>query len=502
MKKLSLLIAPMMLVSVLAGCNKNVDDGKIHIKFIHNIDKTVAESIVHWADEFNTDETVNPDLKYFIEAGQTSGSYDDLVNKTVDQLSTDSYGDILYAYPDSIQKLIKRSVVVDLDDYINSDDPDLKLSQDIVSDIMPGYWQEGKEYIETGTYSMPFSKSSEVMFVNKRLIGFNLNTLKTKGIYDKDFSDVGTGGILSKDYLNSLTWEELFGKLAPALKDYNDHAPAKYTEGGTEVNMKLYEPDASGKSAVVGVDSDDNFFITLAKQYNIPYTARSGKEGQVLFDNDQMATLLVNYAQYYRDGLVTTGKIYGGEKKAYTSDLFLSNSCLFTISSTAGAKNIKSKSIIADALNVPHAADTTLPDYNKVISQGPSVCILDHGDDERIEGAWRFYKFFLEKKSALWAVGTTSGYLPILKSTYETEDYDEISSTTGKTEGSVDYCLAITYKYSQTIQNRLFSSPVFNQSAGARTQAGSAMAQALLSTGTKDAIRTILNTCAGIARAS
>ena len=496
-------------MGALTGCDSgSKPDGKIHITFMHNIDKTVGEAITAFVNAFNKDETVNPGLKYKVEAPQTGGKYDDLVDKTISQLTTGNYCDILYAYPDSVQKFLDRGYTIDMTDYIYSEDPEIGLSETVRKDIVEGYFLEGQQYTEKGIFSMPFSKSSEVVFVNERLLGWNLNILKDQGISPEDFSYVNGDGVLTKTYLNNLTWEELFNVLAPALKKFNDLA------AGTQ--YQLYTPDATGQSAVFAVDSDDNFFITLARQYGIPYTEVEGEQGNmhgyVKFDNSQMAKLLAKFAEFYRKGYLITGKIFGGNQDAYTSDLFLNNSCLFTLSSTAGAKNVKSKTIICDVLNVPHADPTAddehsllpghgeLKEYNKIISQGPSICILDHDNAERAEGAWRFYKYFLEEKSAIWSCGTTSGYLPIRSTTYESEDYEEISSTTGKTKGSVDYCLAITYAYSAGIRNKVFTSPVFKQSAAARTQAGSAMAQALLSSGTESAILDILKTCAAQAR--
>ncbi len=484
-----LMIIPLLAVGSLAGCKPDPYAGRIKIRFLHNVAKGELTTFMeNAAQEFNDDPELNPDLKYYIDASQESGSYDDLVTKTIDSIATDGYCDIFYGYPDSIQKLIKRSIVYDINDFI--EDEEYGLSDEELADILPNYLQEGRNYPIEGTYSMPLSKSSEVMYVNGNLVGFNLSKYSTS---------IGVNGILTKSYLDNLTWEELFENLCPTLDMY-------MKDPDIEDSRKLIKP-YNNKLSYISYDSDSNFFITLAKQYGYDYTEIVNGKGEIKFNNENMARLLLKLNSYYNkpvgnyegSSYLTTGMIIGGTKSSYGSDMFNNNACLFTISSTAGAKNNYNSNFESVPVRIPHAEVNGVA-HRDVISQGPSVALLDHGSDERGLGAWLFYKYFLTQKSTSWSVGTKAGYLPITRSGYESEEYQERTSKEGKQAGELEYNLAVTYEYVARIQNNLFDSPVFDQSGAARTQAGSALTQSiLLKNATLDGIMSILNSCKNIA---
>ena len=73
---------------------------------------------------------------------------------------------------------------------------------------------------------------------------------------------INNGNPINETYLNSLTWEEFFGKLCPAIMDY-----IKTPDGANLLNTK------DGDYYIMSYDSDDNLFITLAEQYGYDYTA-------------------------------------------------------------------------------------------------------------------------------------------------------------------------------------------------------------------------------------
>ena len=44
------------------------------------------------------------------------------------------------------------------------------LSAEDKADFVPAYIEEGQQYLEEGTYSLPFSKSTEILLYNKTLL--------------------------------------------------------------------------------------------------------------------------------------------------------------------------------------------------------------------------------------------------------------------------------------------------------------------------------------------
>lgn len=133
-----------------------------------------------------------------------------------------------------------------------------------------------------------------------------------------------------------------------------------------------------------------------------------------------------------------------------------------------------------------------VPQTKNVISQGPSLCILSHGDTNRSNAAWLFYKFLTTTyNSALWAV--TVGYMPIRTSSLSTEIYLEYADTTGKDSKSQELLVAKDAIYSSNATNYAYTSSVFTGSSTARTQVGAVMASVLAdSTLTKSEIEAII----------
>jgi ABC-type glycerol-3-phosphate transport system substrate-binding protein len=211
------------------------------------------------------------------------------------------------------------------------------LSADNLADYIPSFIEEGQTYPIKGTYSVPWDKSSELMYWNQdALNGLNLSSID---------STINGGNPLSQSYFDSITWEELFGKLCPAITTYNN---------GLAADKKILDT-TDPKAAIFTYDSDDNLFITLAAQYGYDYTAVNATtgEGEILFNNTGMKTKLKVFNDAYKKGYIQTKGSYSN----YTSDLFTTNKTLFTVSSTAGASyNFSSSNPMNIGVGrIPHA---------------------------------------------------------------------------------------------------------------------------------------------------
>ena len=121
---------------------------------------------------------------------------------------------------------------------------------------------EGSSYDSVGTtYSLPFCKSTELMYYNEdALLGLDLS------IQD---STINNSQPLTAEYLNQLTWEEFFEKLCPAIVAKNN---------ALSEEEKIYNDD-DPSSCLLAIDSDENYFITLAHQYGYGYTS-VGEDGK------------------------------------------------------------------------------------------------------------------------------------------------------------------------------------------------------------------------------
>ena len=389
-----------------------------------------------------------------------STSYDGVKDKIVDGLAANNYADLAVLYPDAIGTLMDYGVVRQLDPYMTNET--YGWSDDDLDDIIPAYLQEGTEYILPGTYSLPFSKSTEAMFYNKCILGLDLS---------KFDSSINGGNPISEEYINNLTWDELFDHLAPALVSYNNTL---------DDDHKILRDNATYTKAVFGYDSDDNLFITLAEQSGYGYTEVDPVtgEGKLLFNNDGMKGLMKKFKAAYDNGyFFTKGSSKNGK---YTNFSFTASSALFTVGSTGGLKYQVAANLDTGVARIPQAPAGE-GRKNSLISQGPSICLLDHKDDNRALAAWLFYKHMTNEMNSLkWALDT--GYSPIRYSNMESNDYLDVASEEGKELYSLDMVKARVFQYvaDEKVASSFYTTPVFKGSDAARTVCGSLVTTLLM----------------------
>jgi multiple sugar transport system substrate-binding protein len=106
----------------------------------------------------------------------------------------------------------------------------------------------------------------------------------------------------------------------------------------------------------------------------------------------------------------------------------------------------------------------------KVISQGPSLCILD-GEDQEVAASWLFVKYLTPCVEFQAKFGMTSGYVPVLESVAEFEAYKNYLATANGGSGIT----ALSAKVCMEQKDAYYVSPAFNGSSVARDQVGALM---------------------------
>ena len=466
MKK-KILVPVMVLTSILAlaGCGNGGQSGdqsteskpgekvghfdhKVTIKFTQAYAQGYQAKLQAFVDSF---KEIEPNVEIKLEDGWISGNYDTIHSQTISDIQTGEYGDLVIAYPDHVVDYLDFGKAVKLDDYMTN--AEYGWSEQERADLVQAYIKEGQEFPLEGTYCLPFSKSTEAMFYNEtRLFDSELvQFLSTKGI------------TMNKAYIESLTWEELFGKLCPAFKEYDAAHPSSPLITEKEGSMNSY----------VGYDSDANLFITLSQQYGYGYTSVDEYgEAHLDYNNDNMKGLMKTFADASKNGYLRSPGVIG---KSYSSNYFKENNVLFSIGSTAGVKNQVADTFDVGVTRIPQAKDKAA----KIISQGPSICILDHnGDKDRQLAAWLFYKHMVStKNTASWAIEV--GYLPVRASAYTSEAYSDYCSTEGKDARSTELLTALNAVYSSSTVDKVFTTPPFKGSSTARTEVNSLMVNVL-----------------------
>ena len=186
----------------------------VEIEFWHAMSGTNQEAVDALVEQFNS--TIGAEKGITVEAVY-QGAYNDLKTKTTAALKSGSAPAIAQAYPDWVAEYLQSEAVVALDDYIKDSEVGIK----DFDDITQAYRDENSQYEGGKFYSLPFNKSTEVLYYNKAFFEENGLTVPT-------------------------TWNEV-----------------------EEVSAKIKE--LTGNPAF-GIDSIQNYFITMVQQFGGKYT--------------------------------------------------------------------------------------------------------------------------------------------------------------------------------------------------------------------------------------
>ena len=342
---------------------------------------------------------------------------------------------IAYCYPDHVALYNEAMAVLTLDSFIESTKvveradgtiETLGLTEEQIADFIPAYYAEGREFGDGQMYTMPFSKSTEVLYYNKTF--FDQHNIKVP-----------------------TTWDELEAVCA---------------------QIKAIDPN----SIPLGYDSESNWFITMTEQLGTPYTSATGNH--FLFDTAENRAFCAEFREWYLKGYVTTQEILG----SYTSSLFTSKETTksyMSIGSSAGATHQRPTK--GDDGQYPFEVGIApIPQANpsnpKVISQGPSVCIFDGHSAAEEEASWLFVKFLTTSVEFQADFSMASGYVPVIKSVANDPEYAKFLA---KANGG-DYIAALSAKVCLEQADAYYVSPAFNGSSDARDQVGILLQACLL----------------------
>ena len=392
------------------------DGSEVTIRFYHTMGSNLTTVLDAYIPEFNA---IYPNIK--VEYTSV-GSYDDVR----DQISTEIYvgaqPNIAYCYQDHVAMYNLAMAVQPLNELI--DHPEIGLTAEQKADFVPGYYAEGSMFGDGMMYTLPMSKSTEVLYYNKTFFDQNGLTVPT-------------------------TWDEL-----------------------EEVCAKIKAIDPA--SIPLGYDSEANWFITMCEQLKSPYT--SATEPNFLFDNDTNKAFIKRFNDWYNKGYLTTQTLYG----AYTSGLFTSETgtkSYMSIGSSAGATYQRPKAVNGAYPFEVGIATIPQADVNnkKVISQGPSLCIFKKSNPQEVIASWLFVKFLTTTVEFQAEFSMASGYVPVLKSVAEHPVYaDFLASADGG-----DFISALSAKVCLEQADAYYTSPAFNGSSEARDQVGNIITKAL-----------------------
>ena len=418
------------------------DGSAVTIKFYHTMSATTLQpTLEKYIAKFN--ETF-PNITV---SHEQIGNYDGVRDQIKTEIAVGSQPNVAYCYPDHVALYNKAKAVQTLDTFINDTgtytttnaageqiEYKIGLTQEEQDAFIQGYWDEGKSYGDNLMYTLPFSKSTEVLYYNKTFFTEHNLTVPT-------------------------TWDEMW-----------------------DVCAKIKEIDP--KCIPLGYDSAANWFITMTQQLNSGYTSATKVNGtNFLFDNETNRAFVADLKTQYDKGYFTTQGLLGG----YTSSLFVEGASsddtkvrsYMSIGSSAGATHQRPTKtdegtypFDVGIASIPQA-DKTNP---KVISQGPDVVVFKSKNKQQTIASWLFIKYLTTSVEFQAEFGLTSGYVPVLKTVAENETYQ---AALAKADGG-DNIAALSQKVCMEQESAYFTSPAFVGSSTARDQVG-ALLEAVIS---------------------
>lgn len=429
-----LVISLVFSILALSSCSKEMPDfempeggydgSDVTIVFYHTMGQTLQAELNKAITYFNT---LYPNIT--VEHKQIGG-YDDVRDQISTELNAQRQPNLAYCYPDHVALYNKAGAVVTLDQFISNTQEItladgttdiLGLTESQVDDFVDGYWEEGKSFGDGKMYSLPLSKSTELLF------------------YNKDFFE-------EHDLSVPKTWEDMEALCAEILTIDENCIP-------------------------LGYDSEANWFITLCEQYGLPYTSLE-KDNHFQFNTEDHYEFVEMIREWYQKGYVTTQEIYG----AYTSTLFTETGAdkvksYMSIGSSGGTAH-QAPTADGDGQYPFEVGIATIPQVNpenpKAISQGPSLCILQNENPQEVIASWLFMKFLCTDVAFQADFSMASGYVPVIESAKNDPFYQNFLD---KANGS-DYITALGAKVCLEQADAYFTSPAFSGSTVAREQVG------------------------------
>ena len=409
------------------GTTATYDGSEVTIRFYHTMGSKLSDVLDLYLAEFNK---LYPNIHVEWTA---IGSYDDVRDQIGTEIPVGNQPNIAYCYPDHVALYNLAGAVQTPDAYINSTSTVtradgsteiLGLTDEQKADFIEGYYNEGRQFGDSLMYSMPFSKSTEVLYYNKTFFEANNLSVPT-------------------------TWDEM-----------------------KAVCEKILEIDPN--SVPLGYDSESNWFITMCEQYGSPYTSATGDH--YLFNNETNRGFVKMFHDWYMSGYLTTQALYG----AYTSGLFTSTDQIksyMSIGSSAGATYQRPAAV--DGKYPFEVGIASIPQVDpanpKVISQGPSVCIFKKANEQEMIASWLLVKFLTTNVEFQAEFSIASGYVPVLKSVGQNPVYAEHLA---KADGG-DFVSALSAKVCLEQASAYYTSPAFNGSSKARSEVGLLMTKCL-----------------------
>ena len=387
--------------------------------------------------EFNK---VYPNITIKLE---DKGRYWDIDEAISGVLSTpDKLPSMAVCYPDYVVGYLDSGNVLNMDPYMSNSTYGLGVkpktgsttevetdSTTTKDDLNSAFLKEGQEYIEKGTYSLPWYKNSEALFYNVDALDQYLG----KGNYDltnwEDIIDAGRKLLAMDNIVTDISaWDDTA----------NDYVVKPHTVTWEK-----------GKVTPIGYDSTDNLYITFSEMMNVPYGGNGDENGDGKINkseavkfytegsgaNEKAVQMVKMLKSWYDEGLITTSSIIDPEGDEGVWNYYTYNQeCFIYINGSKNAWYGSANYFRGETLPTPVIDDgmleatptvTNKTAKSKAMSQGANIVFFNKSKVENI-AAWLFYKFMTNSMNSA-STAVTMSSMPVRATSY---DEDAITAIT------------------------------------------------------------------------
>ena len=370
--------------------------------------------------------------------------YNEIYKDVLKNIRTQTTPNICITYPDHIATYnTGTNIIAPLDELMISENwglgsERLKFDAPTKEEIIPQFLSEG---VINGTqYALPYMRSTEACYINADMV-------KALGY---ELPDV-------------LTWDFVW-EVSEAAMSMGKDEDGNYLLNGQDVLIPfIYK-------------STDNMMLQMLEQKGIEY---STEKGEINIFNETTEEILYDIAEHTESGAFSTFKI-----SSYPGNYLNAGQCIFAVDSTAGATWMGSE---APQIDIPEEELIKfdiqvrgVPQYDvknqKMMSQGPSICIFNKENSNEVMASWLFVQYMLTNEVQI-AYSQTEGYLPVTSKAHSDPSYQDYLSKAGEPD---DPETGLSYyktkiDCAKLLLNNLdntFITPVFNGSANLRNAAG------------------------------
>ena len=242
-----------------------------------SLDRGSMAGLMDLAKQFNA---VEPNVTVNFKQ---CGGYSDLNDRIINSFVSGNYCDMALIYNDYTAQMLDYGFNYDLTPFIQNEQ--YGFTQDEIADFYNPIYNDCQKFALNGIYSLPYKASTECMVYDAKILGLQ-------------FENVNNGNPISKEYMNSLTWEELFNNLCPALVNYSE----------THKNF-IYKTD--NKWGILGYDNSANLFELLSKEYEFETLSfDDSKNVLVDFKNPKAKKCMLDLANYAKKHYIFTSGTY------------------------------------------------------------------------------------------------------------------------------------------------------------------------------------------------